>query len=88
MAPTGDLLELCNLYDQLKAEPDAAKREEIALKMLKLHEENIWVLGYMSAPTTLITVDNKLMNFPSTSVFSDEFRGLGIAHIDCCYFTK
>ena len=88
VAPTGDLLELCNLYDQLKAEPDAAKREEIALKMLKLHEENIWVLGYMSAPTTLITVDNKLMNFPSTSVFSDEFRGLGIAHIDCCYFTK
>lgn len=86
IAPTGDLLELCNLYDQMKAEADTAKREEIALKMLKLHEDNIWVIGYMSAPTSLITVDSKLKNFPDTSVFSDEYRGIGIAHIDCCYF--
>ena len=88
IAPTGDLLELCNLYDQLKAEADAEKRTEIIDKMYRLHEENIWVIGYMESASTLFTVDNKLQNFPETEMFSDEYRGLGIAHIDCCWLAE
>lgn len=88
VAPTGDLLELCNLYDQLKAEADSAKRAEIVDKMYKLHEENIWVIGYMESAATLFTVDSKLQNFPDVEMFSDEYRGLGIAHIDCCWFAE
>ena len=88
VAPEGDLLELCNLYDQLKVETDSAKQQEIAQSMLDLHKENTWILGYMAAPTTLMTVDNNLKNFPEESVFCDEFRGIGIAHIECCYFAE
>lgn len=86
VAPTGDLLELCNLYDQLKAEADAEKRSEIIDQMYRLHEENIWVIGYMESAATLFAVDSKLQNFPDVEMFSDEYRGLGIAHIDCCWF--
>ena len=88
IAPTGDLLELCNLYDQLKAEADADKRAAIIDKMYQLHEDNIWVIGYMESASTLFTVSNKLQNFPETEMFSDEYRGLGIAHIDCCWLSE
>lgn len=86
--PTGDLLKLCELYDQLKVEEDADKRAAIIDNMYKLHEENIWVLGYMESAATLFTVDSKLQNFPDVEMFSDEYRGLGIAHIDCCWFEQ
>lgn len=88
IAPTGDLLKLCDLYDELKAETDMSKRQDIALEMLKLHEDNIWVIGYMDSPATLFVVNNKLKNFKETSVFCDEYRGVGIAHLECCYFEE
>ncbi|GAU76671.1 ABC transporter substrate-binding protein [Fusibacter sp. 3D3] len=86
--PEGDLLELCQLYDQLKATANAEQRTEIAKKMLKLHEDNTWVIGYMSSAATLWTVDKNIHNFKEVSVYSDEFRGLGIAHIDTCFFAQ
>ncbi len=88
VAPEGDILKLINLYDELQSETSAEKRTEIALEMLELHKTNQWVIGYMGAPTTLFAVDSSLRNFKETSVFSDEFRGLGIAHIDTCYFVQ
>ncbi len=86
--PEGDLLELCNLYDELKATAHSDKRTEIAKKMLKLHEDNIWVIGYMGSAPTLWTVDKNIHNFKEVSVYCDEFRGLGIAHIDTCFFAQ
>lgn len=84
--PTGDLLKLCNLYDDLKAAMTPQEQEKVALEMLKLHEENIWIIGYMSDTPVLISKDKKIMNFPVSSVHCDEFRGLGIAHLHTCYF--
>ena len=88
VAPTGDLLKLCELYDQLKVEADAGKRADIIDQMYKLHEENIWVIGYMESASTMFAIDNDFINFPEAEMFSDEYRGLGIAHIDCCYFAE
>jgi peptide/nickel transport system substrate-binding protein len=86
--PEGDLLKLCQLYDQLKMTSDEEEIKNLALEMLKLHEDNIWIIGYMGSPATLIVVDNALHNFKETSVFCDEFRGIGIAHIDTCFFAE
>lgn len=86
--PEGDLLELCNLYDQLKGTIDLEKQKDVALKLLKLHEDNVWVIGYMGAPTTLMAVDRSLKNFEESAIFCDEFRGIGLAHIEGCYFAK
>ena len=86
VAPTGDLLKLCELYDQLKVEADAAKRATIVDQMYQLHQDNIWVIGYMESAATLFVVDKNFKNFPDVEMFSDEYRGLGIAHIDCCWF--
>lgn len=86
--PTGDLKKLCELYTKLNSEVNTDKRKEIALEMMKLHQDNLWILGYMSSPTTLIVADKKLKNFPEESIFCDEYRGLGLAHIYQCYFEK
>ncbi|MCD8131166.1 MAG: ABC transporter substrate-binding protein [Lachnospiraceae bacterium] len=83
--PTGDLLELCNLYTELKNTVDEDARNEIIMEMYGLHEENIWVIGYMEAATTLYAVDNNLHNFPSGQMFCDEYRGLRLAHIWACW---
>lgn len=59
--PAGDLLELLNLYDELKATTDTEEQQEIGLEMLQLHEDNMWIIGYMGSATTLITVDQNII---------------------------
>ncbi len=86
VAPTGDLAKLCEVYKQFRNSGNPKERESLAMQMYKLHEENIWVLGYVRPSTLLYIVDSRIKNFPATAMFSDEQRGLGIAHIDCCFF--
>jgi peptide/nickel transport system substrate-binding protein len=86
--PTGDLKKLCELYDELKGAMNAKEQEEIALKMLRLHEDNIWVIGYMESLPVLIAKDKNIRNFPENSIFCDEFRDFGIAHYQCLYFAQ
>ncbi|TAH66381.1 MAG: ABC transporter substrate-binding protein, partial [Anaerolineaceae bacterium] len=87
-APTGDLLELCNLYDQLKAAVNEEDQIEIAKKMLKLHEDNTWIIGYVGTSPTYHAVNKRIQNFPVTSIWCDEYRDLGIAHIQTWYIAE
>ena len=87
-APTGDLLKLVNLYREMLTATSKADINRIALQMLKLHEDNIWQIGYYSDPPILMTINNDLKNFPDNAVYCDEFRGLGIAHFQNFYFAK
>ncbi len=80
VTPTEPVQELLRLYDQLKATSDAAAREEICLAMLKLHEENIWEIGFASPLPTLIAVNSKMHNFADYLIYCDEFRELGHSH--------
>lgn len=89
VAPTGDLAELCDLYyNKLKTAITPEEREEISLAMLKLHEENIWIIGYMSMTPTLYAKKTNLKNFYETSVWCDEFRELGLSHPATWYFAE
>ena len=82
---TGDLLKLIELKEELDKTGDPAKREEIALKMLKLHEENQWTIAYVAADATYHAVNERVHNFPAESVWSDIYRDLGIAHCQCWF---
>lgn len=86
--PTGDLLELCNLYDQLKSAADLGQQYEIAQKMLALHKENTWIIGYVGTAPTYHAVNMRIHNFPELSIWCDEFRDLGIAHIQTWYIAE
>ncbi len=88
MEPTGDMKKLIDLYRDMLSATDKASINKIAAEMLKLHEENIWQIGYASDSPTLFAVNNDLKNFPMSSIYCDEFRGLGIAHMHTAYFAS
>ena len=82
---TGDLLKLIELKKQVDVTSDPEARNEIALQMLKLHEENMWTLGYVEASPTYHAVNARIKNFLENGVWSDIYRDLGIAHVQCWY---
>lgn len=85
MEPTGDLLKLTELYQDMRIATTMEEKEKIALEMLKLHEENLWIIGYMEDLPVLIAKDSDIHNFAEYSIYCDEFRGLGIAKLHTCY---
>lgn len=82
---TGDLLKLIELKKQVDVTSDPDARNEIALQMLKLHEENMWTLGYVEASPTYHAVNARIKNFLENGVWSDIYRDMGIAHVQCWY---
>ena len=68
------------MYDQFRASTNAQEREELCQKMLEIHKENVWEIGYTSPVSTLYAINAKLHNFPETSIYCDEFRDVGIGH--------
>lgn len=78
--PTEAVKELLNVYDQFTASTDAQERDALCLKMLEIHKENVWEIGFTSPVSTLYAINAKLHNFPETSIYCDEFRDVGIGH--------
>ncbi|MDR1108336.1 MAG: ABC transporter substrate-binding protein [Spirochaetaceae bacterium] len=87
-APTGEILRLINLYQEMSAATSKEQINRTALQMLKVHEENLWEIGFLSPTPLLITVNNDLRNFLEKGLWCDEFRSLGIAHPAIFYFAK
>lgn len=85
---TGDLLKLIELKKQLDVTSDAAKRTEIAKEMLKLHENNMWSIAYVAASPTYHAVNARIQNFLENGVWSDIYRDMGIAHVQCWYIAE
>ena len=80
MEPSDAVKELLAVYDQFRASTHAQEREELCQKMLEIHKENVWEIGYTSPVSTLYAINAKLHNFPETSIYCDEFRDVGIGH--------
>ena len=75
--PTGDMLELINLYDTMKT-ASGPDREQVINDCIKkiydLHKKNIWLVGYLKALPRNWVVNNNVKNFPSNLVWADEYR--------------
>ncbi len=85
---TGDLLKLIELKKQLDVTADTEERTQIALQMLKLHEENQWTLAYVEAAPAYHAVNARIQNFLEDGVWSDIYRDMGIAHCQCWYIAE
>jgi peptide/nickel transport system substrate-binding protein len=79
-APAGEILTLINLYREMSAATSKEQINRIALQMLKIHEDNIWEIGFLSPTPTLVAVKGDLKNFMDRGLWCDEFRQFGIAH--------
>jgi peptide/nickel transport system substrate-binding protein len=87
-APTGDILKLINFYKEMSSATSKEAINRIALQMLKIHEDNIWQIGFLSATPSLLAVNDDLKNFLERGLMCDEFRNLGLAHPAIWYFGK
>jgi peptide/nickel transport system substrate-binding protein len=87
-APTGEILRLINLYQEMSAATSKEQINRIALQLLKIHEENIWEIGFLSPTPTLLAVNNNLKNFLEKGLMCDEFRQFGIAHPAIWYLER
>ena len=85
---TGDLLKLIELKKQLDVTSSTEERTEIALQMLKLHEENQWTLAFVEAAPAYHAVNARIQNFLADGVWSDIYRDYGIAHCQCWYIAE
>lgn len=85
---SGDLLKLIELKEKLDVTADTDARTEIALEMLKLHQENQWTIGYIKGSTTFHAINARIQNFLAEGVWSDIYRDIGLAHVQCWYIAE
>lgn len=75
--PTGDMLELINCYEAIQSATGSDREKVIAdnvQKIYELHEENVWIIGYLAPLPLRLPVSKTLKNFPDKLVWVDEFR--------------
>jgi peptide/nickel transport system substrate-binding protein len=84
--PAGDIRKLIDLYNKVKSAPTYAEMEKYTKALLKLHEDNIWEIGYCLDTPSVIVKNAKLQNIGKKLIFCEEYRDLGIAHIENAYF--
>ena len=84
--PTGDVKQLVALYDKVKAATNYKDMEKYTKQILDLHKKNIWEIGYCSDSPALIYKSKSLQNIGKNLIFCEEYRDLGVAHLENAYF--
>jgi peptide/nickel transport system substrate-binding protein len=68
--PPADIHKLMTLYDQMKTEPNAQKRISLGQQILRMHDENVWMIGTVTEPFTPLIVNADLHNVRPDAVES------------------
>lgn len=50
LEPAGDIRKLQTIYDELLITADDAKRLDLGRQILRLHDENVWIIGTVATP--------------------------------------
>jgi peptide/nickel transport system substrate-binding protein len=66
--PPDDLKELIDWYDQLKAEPDEARRIELGRNILRRHNEELYMVGTCHGSIWPGVLKNDIVNYPTTGI--------------------
>lgn len=78
--PPAEIKEMWEHWSALSAATDQAEIDAQADEIIRLHQENQWVLGYTGPVPNLFAVSNNIINVPMDGItFADEFRDLGHA---------
>ncbi len=86
--PTAEIKELLKVYEEMNSATSKDQIDSAANKIVDMHNENTWIIGYASRVPQLMVVDGKLRNFPEYGIFCDEYRLFGIAHFATLFFAE
>ena len=56
------------LYDEFKATVDPERQIEIGKQIVQMHAENVWVIGTVGMPPSIVVVKNNFRNVPEEAV--------------------
>lgn len=76
-APTGDMLKVTELYNQILVLGDRAKQEELMREILDINRENFWVMGIVLPPLGIGVTKNNFRNVAPSLVDVTEIGGYG-----------
>ncbi len=62
--PEGDVAELIAVWDELGQTPLGPERDALARRIVGLHEENLWVIGYYGGAPVISVFSDRLGNRP------------------------
>ncbi len=68
--PEGDVMKLTELYSEIQATTDSARKKELMQEMFDLHAENVWLIGLVGGLPMPVIVNEKLRNVPEESFFA------------------
>jgi peptide/nickel transport system substrate-binding protein len=87
-APPEHLAALQGLYDQLVAEPDPDARIALGQEILAHHDENVYMIGTVTAPFQPTVVSNNLVNVLEVGVHSNRARHEQVTWFEQVSFTN
>ena len=79
---------LQGLYDQLVAEPDPDARIALGQEILAHHDENVYMIGTVTAPFQPTVVSNNLVNVLEVGVHSNRARHEEVTWFEQVSFTN
>jgi peptide/nickel transport system substrate-binding protein len=76
-----------DLYRSMLGASTKDEVNRITLELYKLHEENVWEIGYITPLPWLMAVNKNVGNFPEKGIWCDEYRTINVAHPHTFYFS-
>ena len=83
-----NIAQLQELYDQLVAEADPEKRIALGQQILAIHDENVFMIGTVTAPFQPTVVSNALVNVLEVGVHSNRARHEEVTWFEQVSFTN
>jgi peptide/nickel transport system substrate-binding protein len=80
--PPPTIRRLRELYDQMVITVDAEENLELGREIMRLHDENVWIMGTVQAPFQPVIVSNNLVNVLETGTASNRLHHEGQAKFE------
>ena len=72
--PTGDILRVLELWEEIKITVDVEKQRALFRQILELNMENLWQIGIATSPPQPVIVKNYFRNVPEDGMYDDQPR--------------
>lgn len=86
--PSAAILELFAAYEKMKSSKTSEEFQAAALEIYKLHEDNMWLIGFAGAQQILYVMDKSVQNYQENAIYCDEYRMSGLTNFATVYKTK
>ncbi len=82
-APTGDLLRVTQLFQQVEVTTDEQEQIRLMGEVIDLNERNLWIIGTVGQTPSVYLVKDTFVNVPEVALSGWSFRTPGNTAVEC-----